>query len=87
MSRAMAGGSIRNVGLGLLLAVHMASAAWLQVAPRSTSLPSGEPPSSFVRRDHTIDPVGVSDGLNARPALLHTNKFYSNFVVSRGVPG
>lgn len=74
-----------GIGLLLLLAannVPTTSGTWSKIAPRAGSLPDGEPPSSFERRDNTIDPVGVSSELDARPALLHTNKFYSNFVVS-----
>ena len=80
MALAMAG----KLGIGLLLAtnVPMTSASWSLVAPRTESLPTGEPPSSFERRENNIDPVGVSSELDARPALLHTNKFYSNFLVS-----
>lgn len=82
MALAMAG----KLGTGLLLAASnapMTSAAWDKVAPRTESLPHGEPPPSFERRDNNVDPVGVSSELDARPALLHTNKFYSNFVVSK----
>lgn len=57
-------------------------ATWSTVAPRVGTLPNGEPPSSFERRENTVLPVGVSNGLDERPALLHSNKFYSNFLVS-----
>ena len=75
-----------GVGIsGLLLAVApiVEGSSWSLVAPRSNTLPSGEPPASFERRENIVSPLGVSSGLDTRPALLHTNKFYSNLLVSR----
>ncbi len=79
-----------GVGLGIggiLLAGSCSpgeSEKWDLVAPRSNTLPNGEPPASFARRENTcvISPKGVSSTLDDRPALLHTNKFYSNLLVS-----
>ena len=59
-----------------------AFAQWSVVSPSTTALSDGEPPASFDRRENIIDPVGVSSALAASPALLQTNKFYSNFLVS-----
>lgn len=57
-------------------------AGWDQVIPSTSALPSVAPPSSFNRTTNTILPVGTSAELSdARPARLHTNKFYSNFLV------
>lgn len=58
------------------------SSRWTLVAPSSTSLPFDEPPSTFNRSANIISPVGAASFLgDARPALLQTNKFYSNFLV------
>ncbi|CAM9110958.1 unnamed protein product [Scytosiphon promiscuus] len=68
----------------LLLAVSLPSktaARWLRTVPRGNTLPDDGPPSSFDRRENIIYPVGVSSSLDERPALLHTNKFYSNFLL------
>lgn len=73
-----------GVGLGLMLAMPSGcrgDTQWSLVAPRSNTLPHGEPPASFERRENVVSPLGVSSGLDARPALLHTNKFYSNLLV------
>lgn len=74
-----------DIGIGgLLLAMSptvQGETNWSLVAPRSNTLPNGEPPSSFDRRENIVSPLGVSAGLDARPALLHTNKFYSNLLV------
>lgn len=70
---------------GFLLAMSSGARGqsdWSLVAPRSNTLPKGEPPASFDRRENIISPLGVSSSLNARPALLHTNKFYANLFVS-----
>eukprot|EP00903_Cladosiphon_okamuranus_P008293 g7980.t1 len=69
---------------GLLLAAVSPSvqgSSWSLVAPRSNTLPNDEPPSSFDRRENIVSPLGVSSGLDSRPALLHTNKFYSNLLL------
>lgn len=80
--------AVARIGIGISGLVLLAGspsvqgANWSLVAPRSNTLPSGEPPSSFDRRENIVSPLGVSSGLNNRPALLHTNKFYSNLLVS-----
>lgn len=52
------------------------------VVPSTTALPSIEPPSSLNRSANNILPVGTSEELSeALPNRLHTNKFYSNFLV------
>ena len=75
-----------GIGIGVLLLAGSFSLGesdkWDLVAPRSNTLPNGEPPASFDRRENIISPLGVSSGLDDRPALLHTNKFYSNLLVS-----
>eukprot|EP00752_Nemacystus_decipiens_P007462 g6667.t1 len=74
-----------GAGIGSLLLVvspGVEGSNWSQVAPRSDTLPNGEPPSSFERRENIVSPLGVSSELgDARPALLHTNKFYSNLLL------
>ena len=62
-----------------------ALAQWSVVSPSTTALSDGEPPASFDRRENIIEPVGVSSALGASPALLQTNKFYSNYVVVSAV--
>lgn len=74
------------LAVALLFARPAQAGSWLRTAPRGNALPDDRPPASFEGRDNNIDPVGVSDALNAEPALLHSNKFYSSFVVSHG-PG
>lgn len=75
-----------RVTVGLLATASMtatvSASRWDLVAPQPLTLPHVEPPSSFIRRANTIDPSGVSEGLEASLSRLHTNKFYSNFVVS-----
>ncbi|CBN76107.1 Endo-1,3-beta-glucanase, family GH81 [Ectocarpus siliculosus] len=69
---------------GFLLAMSSGARGqsdWSLVAPRSNTLPKGEPPASFDRRENIISPLGVSSSLDARPALLHTNKFYANLLL------
>ena len=83
MTSAMA----NRVTVGILAATSMTTTAvcaskWDLVAPESLTLPYGQPPSSFTRQPNTIEPSGVSEGLDVRPSRLHTNKFYSNFLVS-----
>ncbi|CAN0304217.1 unnamed protein product [Ascophyllum nodosum] len=79
----MASAAIARVGLCFLALSPstLGQSKWQLVAPRAATLPSGEPPSSFARRDNIVSPVGVTDSLSGRPALLQTNKFYSNFVL------
>lgn len=72
-------GSLLTVAL---LLARPAQAAWRKTAPRGNALPDDRPPASFEGRDNNIFPFGVSDALDDRPALLHSNKFYSNFIVS-----
>lgn len=60
-----------------------AQGTWTTVVPEATALSDGQPPSSFLETENTISPVGVSSALDARPALLQTNKFYAGFLVSR----
>ena len=57
---------------------------WLRTAPRGDALPDDRPPSSFEGREHFLYPFGVADELYEpdKPALLHSNKFYSNMLVS-----
>lgn len=66
------------------IATSVQAQTWLWVAPTNRALSRSDPPASFDRATHIISPVGVSDSLDDRPALLQTNKFYSNFVVSQG---
>lgn len=84
-ARTSAAGSL--LAVALLLARPAQSQNWLRTAPRGDALPDDRPPSSFEGRDNNIFPVGVSDALDDRPALLHSNKFYSNFVVSGSFTG
>lgn len=57
---------------------------WQLVVPSTTALPSVEPPASFNRSVNNIRPMGTSQELSeALPNRLQTNKFYSNFLVSR----
>lgn len=75
----------KSLGIGGLALAMFAGvqgqSRWTLVAPRSNTLPKGEPPASFDRRENIVSPLGVSRALDARPALLHTNKFYSNLLV------
>lgn len=80
MSSAMA--SRATVGLLAASMIAVRASRWDLVAPDAMTLPCGEPPASFNRRANTIVPSGVSESLDARPSRLHTNKFYSNFLVS-----
>ena len=68
--------------LAFFASSRSALAQWSVVSPSTTALSDGEPPASFDRRENIIEPAGVSSALGASPALLQTNKFYSNFVVS-----
>jgi len=56
---------------------------WLQTAPRGDTLPGDRPPASFEDREHFLYPFGVSGDLfePGKPALLHSNKFYANWLV------
>lgn len=83
LSSALAMVSRLCLGLLALCSGTRAASKWRLVAPRTNTLSDEEPPSSFDRRSSTILPIGVSSGLDSRPALLHTNKFYSNFVVRK----
>lgn len=69
----------------LLFARPGQAGKWLRTAPRGNALPDDKPPASFEGRDNNIHPVGVSDDLDAQPALLQSNKFYSSFMVSKGL--
>lgn len=75
----------KRLGAGaLVLAMFTGTqgqSSWTLVAPRSNTLPKAAPPASFDRRENIVSPLGVSSALDARPALLHTNKFYSNLLV------
>lgn len=73
------------IGLGFTAfasSVHAQSRPeWTQVIPDATVLSDAAPPSSFERRENNFSPVGVSSSLDSRPAALHTNKFYTDFLV------
>ncbi|CAM9216242.1 unnamed protein product [Ascophyllum nodosum] len=70
---------INSVGLSLLavISVTKAQSKWRRTAPRTNTVSSEVPPSSFERRENLILPYGVSSSLDVR---LHTNKFYSQML-------
>ncbi|CAM9212408.1 unnamed protein product, partial [Ectocarpus sp. 12 AP-2014] len=74
-----------SIASGLLVAALLSRTAqagnWLRTSPRGNALPDGEPPASFDRRENVVFPAGVSSERDVRPALLQTNKFYSNFLL------
>ncbi|CAB1099554.1 unnamed protein product [Ectocarpus sp. CCAP 1310/34] len=75
-----------SIASGLLVAALLSRTAqagnWLRTSPRGNALPDGEPPASFDRRENVVFPAGVSSERDVRPALLQTNKFYSNFLLN-----
>lgn len=74
--------STMKIALGLAgVTISGVWAAFDTVVPTDDALPTGNPPGFFDRRENIISPLGVSGSLNTEPALLHTNKFYSNFLV------
>lgn len=76
------------LGASILLGVRGQEEEGLElVVPSTTALPSVAPPSSFNRSFNNILPLGTSPELaEALPNRLHTNKFYSNFLVSDSCP-
>ncbi|CAM9159945.1 unnamed protein product [Ectocarpus fasciculatus] len=74
-----------SIAHGLLVAALLSRTAqagnWWRTSPRGDALPDGEPPASFDRRENIVFPAGVSSERDVRPALLQTNKFYSNFLL------
>ncbi|CAN0065398.1 unnamed protein product, partial [Ectocarpus sp. 6 AP-2014] len=74
-----------SIARSLLVAALLSRAAqagnWLRTSPRGDALPDGEPPASFDRRENVVFPAGLSSERDVRPALLQTNKFYSNFLI------
>lgn len=74
---------MRTTAAWLTLVTSVQAQEWLWVAPTDNSLLRSSPPASFARSENIISPIGVSDSLDVEPALLETNKFYSNFLVRR----